>query len=92
MLHAQGKLPAEIHIKNVKCAEMSLDIMNGVNVVLVLNMANQLVLWDLHSLFLALWMVTVMGSVCSYCISACSGEMLHSFYQPRDQLCIRIAK
>lgn len=72
---------------------MSLRIMNGVNVILVLNITNQLVLREPHSLFPALWMVTVMGSMCSsYCTSACSGEMLHSFYQPRDQLCIRIAK
>lgn len=72
---------------------MSLDVMNSVNVILVSNIANQLVLWEPHSLFLALWVVTVMGSMCcSYCNSACSGEMLHSFYQPRDQLCIRIAK
>jgi len=72
---------------------MSLDIMNGVNVIPVSNIANQLVLREPHSLFLALWMVTVMGSMCSsYCNSARSGEVLRSFHQPGDQLCIRIAK
>lgn len=54
--------------------------MNGVNVILVLNMASQLVLREPCSLFLALWIVTVMGSVCcSCCSSAGNGEMLHSF-------------
>lgn len=33
------------------------------------------------------------GGMCSsHCKSVCSGEVLHYFYQPRDQLCIRIAE
>lgn len=49
MLHAQGELPAEIHIKKCKIrGGMSLDILNVVNVVLTLSMAKRLLLREPH--------------------------------------------